>query len=85
MASSGLITCFTHPPIFLLFPLWEQHQTRLSGSLEETKLATVSAKFCISFVVTDDLLLWAAAHLARTPAGDGRLLVALQNASGFRA
>lgn len=73
MASPGLIICFTHPPLFILFPSQEQQQqTRLSGSPEEAKLTTVLSQFCISFVVTVNLLLWAAAALLELLLGMAR-------------
>jgi len=44
----------------------------------------VLSEYCTSFVFIVNLLLWAAAHLARTPPGAGRPLLSLQNTSGFR-
>lgn len=47
-------------------------------------MTTILSEFCISFVIAVNLLLWGAAHLARTPPGDSRLLPSLQNTSGLR-
>lgn len=47
-------------------------------------MTTVLSEFCISFLITVNLLLWGAARLARTPRGDSRLLLSLQNTSGLR-